>query len=65
MVYDLGVSELLMDEAIDRLDAVVPLSLGVDDVRVAVLEACRYLYPTALVCVSDAHGRMSVLCSQD
>eukprot|EP00969_Alexandrium_andersonii_P072971 3219557-Alexandrium_andersonii.AAC.1 len=29
-------------------------------------EMCiRDSYPTALVYVSDAHGRMSVLCSQD
>eukprot|EP00969_Alexandrium_andersonii_P328565 14518336-Alexandrium_andersonii.AAC.1 len=40
MAYDLGVDELPMDEVIERLDEVAPLSLGEGDVRAAVLEAC-------------------------
>eukprot|EP00969_Alexandrium_andersonii_P090911 4013149-Alexandrium_andersonii.AAC.1 len=63
--YDLGASELLMDEVMERLDAVLPLSLGAWDVCAAVLESCRHLYPPGLVYVSDVHGRQAVLCRED
>eukprot|EP00969_Alexandrium_andersonii_P068330 3013961-Alexandrium_andersonii.AAC.1 len=65
MAYDLGASELLLEEVIERLDAVLPLSLGAWDVRAAVLESCRYLHPPGLVYASDRRGRQAVLCRED